>query len=388
MNRNITATLSAFLLLVLSACNQTNSSSNEKDSTVVDSLFPAAASYKTVIDQKEVGLFYLKNSKGASAAITNYGARLVSLLVPGKDGKLVDVVLGYDSISGYRKKGEPYFGAIIGRYGNRIGKATFTLDGKAYHLDANDGANSLHGGSKGFHAQVWDAKQLSDSALQFSYTSPDMEGGYPGELKAVVTYTLTGDNELKIDYSATTDKATSVNLTNHAYFNLNGEGSGTINDHLLMINADAITPVDSTLIPTGAIQPVANTPFDFRTPTAIGARVDSADEQLKNGKGYDHNFVLKDSSKTSHLAATAYGPATGIFMEVYTTEPGLQFYGGNFLTGADKDGKHGKSYGYRTAFCLETQHFPDAPNKPNFASTILKPGTTYTTTTSYKFSVK
>lgn len=388
MSRNLIATTCAFFLLGLSACNQTNTTVTEKDNAVADSLFPAASKFKTAIDQKDVDLYFLKNSAGASAAITNYGARLVGLAVPDKSGKLVDVVLGYDSLSGYRKKGEPYFGAIIGRYGNRIGKATFTLDGTAYKLDVNDGPNTLHGGLKGFHAQVWDAKQLSDSSLQFSYTSPDMEGGYPGELKAVVTYTLTGDNELKIDYTATTNKATPVNLTNHAYFNLNGEGSATINDHLLMINADAITPVDSTLIPTGAILPVDNTPFDFRTPTAIGARVDSVNEQLKNGKGYDHNFVLKDSSKTSHLAATAYGAATGIFMEVYTTEPGIQFYGGNFLTGADKDGKHGHSYGYRSAFCLETQHFPDAPNKPNFASTILKPGDSYTTSTVYKFSVK
>ena len=252
----------------------------------------------------------------------------------------------------------------------------------------NDGPNSLHGGSKGFHAVIWDGKQLSDSAVEFSYTSPDMEMGYPGELKTVVTYSLTPDNALKIDYTATTNKATPVNLTNHAYFNLNGEGSSTINDHLLMINADAITPVDSTLIPTGVIKPVANTPFDFRKPTGIGSRVDSADEQLKNGKGYDHNFVLRDSSKSSHLAATVYGPQTGIFMEVYTTEPGIQFYGGNFLNGKDNDGKHGHAYGYRSALCLETQHFPDSPNKPSFPSTILNPGETYKTTTSYKFSVK
>lgn len=373
----------ASMALIISCGEAPDSTAHDNDS-----LFPSQSAFQTTIDQKRADLFYLKNAAGARAAITNYGARLVGLAVPGKTGELVDVVLGYDSIGSYQKEGEPYFGAIIGRYGNRIGKASFKLNDSTYTLDANNGPNSLHGGSMGFHAQMWDANQLSDSAIQFTYTSPDMQGGYPGELKVLVTYTLTGNNELKIDYEATTSKATPVNLTNHAYFNLNGEGSGTINDHLLMINADYFTPVDSGLIPTGKLQPVANTPFDFRTPTPIGARLDSADEQLKSGKGYDHNFALNDSSGNSHLAATVYGPKTGIYMEVYTTEPGLQFYGGNFLTGESKDGKHGKSYGHRTAFCLETQHFPDAPNQAGFASTILKPGEKYTTSTSYKFSVK
>jgi aldose 1-epimerase len=370
------------------ACNSNTVNTGTPGNNAADSIFPPSTAYKMTVDNKEAGLFHIKNSQGAMAAITNYGARIVGLAVPAKDGKLVDVVLGYDSLSGYMKKGEPFFGAIIGRYGNRIGKAKFSLNGTDYQLEANDGSNTLHGGSKGFHAVIWDAKQLSDSSLEFSYTSPDNEMGYPGELKTVVTYTLGAGNELKIDYSATTTKATPVNLTNHAYFNLNGEGSSTINDHLLMINADAFTPVDSTLIPTGVLQPVANTPFDFTSPTAIGSRVDSVDDQLKNGKGYDHNFVLRDSSKSMKLAATVYGPQTGIFMEVFTTEPGIQFYGGNFLTGKDNDGKHGHAYGYRSALCLETQHFPNSPNQASFPTTILNPGEVYKTTTTYKFSVK
>ena len=376
------------VLATLVSCNSNTSSTTNEVSNTADSIFPPASAYKMTIDNKESGLFYIKNASGSIAAITNFGARIVGLAVPSKDGKLVDVVLGYDSLGTYMKKGEPFFGAIIGRYGNRIGKAKFSLGGKEYQLDLNDGPNTLHGGSKGFHAVMWDAKQLNDSSLEFSYTSPDNEMGYPGELKSIVTYTLGAGNELKIDYAATTSKACPVNLTNHAYFNLNGEGSSTINDHLLMINADAFTPVDSTLIPTGVIQPVANTAFDFTKPTAIGLRVDSVDDQLKNGKGYDHNFVLRDSSKDMKLAATVYGPETGIFMEVFTTEPGIQFYGGNFLTGKENDGKHGHAYPYRSALCLETQHFPNSPNQASFPSTILNPGETYKTTTTYKFSEK
>ncbi|MES2648479.1 MAG: aldose epimerase family protein [Bacteroidota bacterium] len=389
MNKYFCSLATVALFASLVGCNNTPAgTSAETTAPVSDSLFPSPAAYKSTINGKETALYILKNSKGSMAAITNLGARLVGLAVPAKDGRLVDVVLGYDSVQTYMKKGEPYFGAIIGRYGNRIANAKFTLDNKEYKLDQNNGPNSLHGGATGFHARVWDAKQLNDSTLQLSYTSADMEEGYPGELKTTVTYTLSDDNALKIDYTANTTKATPVNLTNHAYFNLNGEGAATINDHELMINAAAFTPVDSTLIPTGVIQPVENTPFDFRNPTAIGARVDSIDQQLKNGKGYDHNFVLTDSSKSQKLAATVFGPATGIFMEVFTSEPGIQFYGGNFLTGKENDGKHGHSYGYRSALCLETQHFPDAPNQPNFPSTILKPGETYTTSTTYKFSVK
>lgn len=388
MKKNVIAFLGAGLMLVLAACNSTPSASTETATSSADSLLPQAANYKTDVAGKETALFYLKNSGGATAAVTSFGARLVGLTVPDKNGKLVNVVLGMDSASAYKKGSWWYFGATIGRYGNRIAKGKFSVDGTAYTLDINNAPNSLHGGKDGFWGKVWDAKQVSDSVVEFKYTSKDMEAGYPGTLNTTVTYTLGTENALNIAYSATTDKAGPVNLTNHAYFNLNGEGSGSINDHLLTINSDAITAVDSTLIPTGERMPVAGTPFDFNTATAIGARIDSPHVQLKRGIGYDHNYILKDSSKTLHQAATVYGPSTGIFMEVLTTEPGVQFYGGNFMTDTDHDGIKGKAYPYRTGLCLETQHFPDSPNQPSFPSTILKPGETYSTNTTYKFSVK
>jgi len=341
--------------------------------------------YNTTVDGKAVTLYTLKNGNGATVTITNYGGRIVSLLVPNKDDQLTDVVLGYDSIGAYRKKGEPFFGALIGRYGNRIGKGKFTLNGKQYTLQLNDGPNTLHGGTDGFYAKVWEAKQVDGKKLELNYVSKDGEAGYPGKLDVKVVYTLTDDNALQIDYTAKTDQATVVNLTNHAYFNLNGEGNKSILDHELMIAADAITPVDSTLIPTGKLLPVAGTAFDFTKPKTIGKSIEEKEEQLKFGKGYDHNFALnKHDDKTP--VATVKSNLTGIKMEVYTSEPGLQFYSGNFLTGADKDGKGGKSYPFRSAICLETQHFPDAPNHANFASTELKPGQTYKTSTTYKFS--
>ncbi|MGN7990376.1 aldose epimerase family protein [Pedobacter sp. 22226] len=342
-----------------------------------------SSKYASTIDGKSVKLYTLKNKKGASVSITNYGGRIVSLLVPDKNNKLTDVVLGYDSLGAYRKKGEPFFGALIGRYGNRIGKGKFTLDGKEYHLQLNDGVNTLHGGNDGFFSKVWDAKQ-DGQKLALSYVSKDGEAGYPGKLDVKVIYTLTDDNALQIDYLATTDKATVVNLTNHAYFNLNGEGNKTILDHELKIDANAYTPVDSTLIPTGKLQPVAGTAFDFNKAKTIGKSIEENDQQLKFGEGYDHNFVLAHHDGKTPVAVVK-SPVTGITLEVYTTEPGLQFYSGNFLTGADKDGKGGKSYPHRSAFCLETQHFPDAPNHANFASTVLKPGETYKTSTTYKF---
>jgi aldose 1-epimerase len=310
--------------------------------------------------------------------------------VPDKNGALTDVSVGYDSIGKYIHQPESYFGAIVGRYGNRIAKGKFKLEGKEYKLATNNGANHLHGGLKGFGARVWDAKQLNDSTLELTYISKDMEEGYPGSVQSKVTYTLSGDggNSLKIDYDATTDKPTVLNLTNHTYFNLNGQGSGTINNHLLQLNADNYTPVDSTLIPTGKIEPVAGTPFDFRQPTAIGARIDSPNQQLKFGKGYDHNFVLNPNKGTGlNLAATVLGDQSGIFMEVLTDQPGIQFYGGNFMTGSNPL-KGGKKDDHRTAFCLETQHYPDSPNQPSFPSTELKPGQQYKTSTVYKFSVK
>lgn len=357
-----------FLTLLFTACNPNTS----KDS-----------SFKTTIDGKAVQLYTLTNKSGASVSITNYGGRVVSIVVPDKDNKMVDVSLGYDSLKSYRKEGEPFFGALIGRYGNRIGKGKFTLEGNQYQLQLNNGPNTLHGGNDGFFSKVWDAKQ-DGQKLELTYLSKDGEAGYPGNLNVKVVYTLTDDNALKIDYTATTDKTTIVNLTNHTYFNLSGEGSATILDHELMIAADAYTPVDSTLIPTGELRSVKGTAFDFTTAKTIGKEVENIDEQLKFGKGYDHNFALnKNDGKTA--VARVKSLVSGIIMEIYTTEPGLQFYCGNFMDGVDKDGKGGKSYPHRSAFCLETQHFPDAPNHINFASTVLKPGQTYTSSTTYKF---
>ncbi|TDG34944.1 galactose mutarotase [Pedobacter changchengzhani] len=379
MKKNIKVLFYAACLAIgLSSC-ASGGNKTVKEFATLDS-----AKFTTTIDGKSVKLYHLTNKSGASVAITNLGGRVVSILMPDKDNKLVDVALGYDSVGTYLKKGEPFFGAIIGRYGNRIGKGQFTLDGKAYQLQLNNGPNTLHGGDDGFFKQVWDAKQ-DGHKLELTYSSKDGEAGYPGKLDVKVVYTLTDDNALKIDYTATTDKNTIINLTNHTYFNLSGEGSKTILDHELMIAADSITPVDSTLIPTGKLMAVKGTPFDFNTAKAIGKDIGQKDEQLKFGIGYDHNFALnKHDDKT--IVASIMSPVTGIKMDIYTDQPGLQFYCGNFLDGKDKDGKGGKAYPHRSAFCLETQHFPDAPNHPNFASTELKPGETYKTSTTYKFS--
>lgn len=341
-------------------------------------------------DGKKVDLYTLTNAKGVVMAVTNYGGIMVSLLVPDKAGKMGDIVLGYNDVAGYVKN-NPYFGSIVGRYGNRIGKAKFSLDGKEYTLAANNGENSLHGGVKGFDKVVWDAKEVkADNAVgvELKYLSKDMEEGFPGNLSVTVTYWLTNDNEFKLDYLATTDKATVVNLTHHSYFNLAGEGSGDILGHELMMNADKYTPVDVGLIPTGELPAVEGTPMDFKKPTAVGARIDADFEQLKFGKGYDHNWVLNQKKPGEMtLAATVYEPKSGRFMEVMTTEPGLQLYTGNFLDGSII-GKSGKAYAFRNALCLETQHFPDSPNKPDFPSVVLQPGETYKTTTIYKFSTK
>ncbi|WP_421939858.1 aldose epimerase family protein [Pedobacter sp.] len=381
MKKRFLSTISFAALCLAVSFTSCNSGSGTKSETTAQS---DSSQYNTTIDGKAVKLFTLKNKSGASVSITNYGGRVISLLVPDKNNKLTDVVLGYDSIGAYRKKGEPFFGALIGRYGNRIGKGTFTLDGKTYNLQLNDGPNTLHGGTDGFFSKVWDATQVDAQKLELSYISKDGEAGYPGTLNVKVVYTLKDDNALQIDYTATTDKATVVNLTNHAYFNLNGEGDSTILNHELMIDANAYTPVDSTLIPTGKLTPVAGTAFDFNKAKAIGKSIDENDQQLKYGKGYDHNFALTHHDGKTPVAKVT-SPVTGITLEVYTVEPGLQFYSGNFLTGADHDGKGGKAYPHRSAFCLETQHFPDAPNHANFASTVLKPGETYQTSTTYKF---
>ncbi len=343
--------------------------------------------FGTTPDGKEVNLYTLKNAKGCEVKITNYGGIVISLTVPDKDGNLGDVVLGYDNLDGYIKN-SPYFGALIGRYGNRIGKAKFTLDGKTYTLAANDGENHLHGGKVGFDKVVWDAKEIKESGnvgLELTYFSKDGEEGYPGNLTCTVKYLWTNKNELKIEYEATTDKTTVVNLTHHSYFNLACQGN--ILDHQLMMRADKFTPVDKGLIPTSDLSDVKDTPMDFTKLTAIGSRIDQDDEQLKYGLGYDHNWVLFSYTGAMRMVASVYEPTSGRVMEVYTTEPGLQFYSGNFLDGTIT-GKNGVVYQHRTGLCLETQHFPDSPNKPDFPSTTLKPGEKYSTTTIYKFKTK
>lgn len=375
--------------LISTGCgNQDDASEKNVQTTQTDSMIPSRTAFQSTIDGKQTDLYILKNANGMTAAITNYGGRLVSLLVPDSSGKMVDVIVGFDSVSTFKNSSEPYFGAIIGRYGNRIAKGKFTLDGKEYTLATNNGSNHLHGGKKGFQDVVWDAKQVGDSVLELSYLSKDMEEGYPGNLTVKVTYNLNSNNELKIDYNATTDKKTVVNLTNHAFFNLNGYNAGTINNHILQINADRYTPVDSTLIPTGKLEPVENTAFDFRQPTAIATNLAKDGEQIKNGNGFDHNYVLNEPGTDGmHKAATIVGDKTGIVMEVITQEPGLQFYGGNFMQSKNKM-KGGIADEFRTAFCLETQHFPDSPNQSSFPSTVLEPGKTYETTSIYRFSTK
>jgi aldose 1-epimerase len=333
-----------------------------------------------------VQIFTLTNEHGLEARISTYGGAVVSLKTPDRAGKMADIVLGFDSLEGYLNPAEPYFGALIGRYGNRIGHAKFTLNGKQYTLPVNNGENTLHGGNKGFDKVVWTPRELPDGGLELTYTSKDGEEGFPGTLKTTVEYHLTAANELKIDYTATTDKDTVLNLTNHSYWNLKGAGNGTILDHVLTIKASKFTPVDSGLIPTGELKPVAGTPFDFTTPPVVGARIEQKDEQLKLGNGYDHNFVLDRSGSGLSLAARVEEPASGRVMEVETTEPAVQFYTGNFLDGTLK-GKGGHVYQQRAALCLETQHYPDSPNKPSFPTTVLKAGQTYKSTTVYRFSV-
>lgn len=382
-----------FMLSAISLAAACNNSAEPAKEVTADSsaatlpVLPSWAAYQQNIDGKSTDLYVLKNKNNMQAAITNYGGRLVSLLVPGKKNNLVDVVTGFDSVQQYVNSTEPYFGATIGRYGNRISKGKFSLDGKEYSLFTNNGPNTLHGGKKGFQYVVWDAKQIGDSILELSYLSRDMEEGFPGNLKVKVVYQLTDNNELKLSYEALTDKKTVVNLTNHAFFNLNGQGTGTINNHTLTINADKYTTVDSTLIPLGKNEPVENTPFDFRKPATIGSRIEVKDVQLKNGSGYDHNYVL-NANKENGLkhAASVVADKTGIVMDLYTQEPGLQFYGGNFMQSKNSM-KGGVKDDFRTAFCLETQHFPDSPNQPSFPSTVLEPGKVYKTSSIYKFSV-
>jgi aldose 1-epimerase len=331
-----------------------------------------------------VSLYTLTNSHGMEARIMTYGGILVSLKTPDRKGALADVVLGHDDLAGYVADSKTFFGALIGRYANRIGHAQFTLEGVTYKLPKNDGENSLHGGPQGFDKHVWTGRELPDG-VELTYLSKDGEAGYPGNLTAVVSYRLTDDNRLQIHYTATTDKPTVVNLTNHSYWNLKGGGDALA--HLVTLNADRFTPVDSGLIPTGELKPVAGTPFDFRKATEPGARIGQADAQLKLGNGYDHNWVLNKNGLGLTLAARVEETSTGRVMEVYTDQPGIQFYTGNFLDGAVK-GKGGVPANQHTALCFETQHYPDTPNKPSFPSAELKPGQKYATTTEFRFSAK
>jgi aldose 1-epimerase len=348
----------------------------------------ARAAFGTTPDGDAVETFTLRNQNGLEMRVISLGGIITHLRTPDRTGTMADIVLGFDALDGYLKD-HPFFGAVIGRYGNRIANARFTIDGTAYPLAANNGPNHLHGGVKGFHTAVWNAEPADTGEgprLVLTRTSPDGEEGYPGNLTVKVTYTLTHRNELAIEYEATADKATHVNLTQHSYFNLAGHNAGDILGHELLIDADRYTPVDETLIPTGELAPVAGTPFDFRQSTAIGARINQAgDQQLAFGKGYDHNWVTNGSG--FRRVARAFDPKSGRTLEVATTEPGLQFYSGNFLDGSIT-GKDGAVYGHRTGFCLETQHFPDSPNKPSFPTTLLRPGETYRTRTVYAFGVQ
>lgn len=366
------------LVIMANSCSTESRYSNVKRSD-----------FQSVVDGKNTDLYTLKNKNGVEITVTNFGARVVELWVPDRNGKFEDIVLGHDHIDKYvNYKGERFLGATIGRYGNRIANGKFELDGVEYRLPTNNDPNSLHGGTKGFDMVVWDVKQVSPQILEFTYLSKDGEQGYPGNLHVKMTYKLTDDNEFAVIHKATTDKRTVVNLTHHSFFNLHGAGNGTINDHELMINADKFTPVNDVLIPTGEQLSVEDTPMDFQKPTAIGKRVDDNYEQLTFGNGYDHNWILKrESKKGLELAATVYEPTSGRFMKVFTTEPGIQFYGGNFFDGTEI-GKGGKKYEYRASLALETQHFPDSPNQPDFPSTVLDPGENYNHICIYKFSVK
>jgi aldose 1-epimerase len=339
-------------------------------------------------DGRTVDIYTLKNSKGLEVEITNYGGAVVAIRTRDRRGRMGDIALGYDEPSGYVAD-TSYFGALIGRYGNRIARGVFKLNGIEYQLARNNDPNHLHGGVVGFNKVVWQASEVTRKdgvGLELTYLSKDNEEGYPGNLNVTATYVLTNANELRIEYSATTDKDTVVNLTHHSYFNLAGAGAGDVLSHVLKINADRFTPVDATLIPTGELKAVKGTPFDFNAPTAIGSRINQTDEQLVRGNGYDHNFVLSKMGRELSLAANVYEPKSGRILEMWTTEPAVQFYTGNFLNGVK--GKAGRVYNRRGGFCLEAQHFPDSPNQPAFPSTVLKPGERYTQTTVYKFTVK
>jgi aldose 1-epimerase len=375
--------LLVFVSLVLIVPSSIQARAQKGSPEVTESVFG------TMPDGRTISMFTLRNANGLEACITNFGGALVSLMVPDRMGNFEDVVLGYDSLSQYLVN-KPYLGVLVGRYANRISGGRFTLDGNAFELARNNDANHLHGGVMGLSRVLWNAKtemRKEGPALVLSYVSPDGEDGYPGTLSLSVVYLLTNRDELTIDYTANTDKATIINLTNHSYFNLTGAGTGSILMHDLEIAASRFTPIDDRLIPTGELRAVAGTPMDFRRLTLIGARIDAEDDQIVRARGYDHNWVLDKNEGEYSLAARLYDGRSGRLMEVYTSEPGLQFYSGNFLDGTDL-GKGGTSYRYRFGVCLETQHFPDSPNHPEFPSTVLRPGEQYRSRTSYRFLVR
>ncbi|MHC4461299.1 MAG: aldose epimerase family protein [Planctomycetota bacterium] len=389
--KNFVCLAAVLLIMAMMCCSCTKRDGDEKPSPKPQraELSVEKQNFGKTADGEAVELYTLTNSNGLKAKIMTYGGILVSLEVPDRNGKLTDVVLGYETLSGYVSN-NPYFGATVGRYANRIANGEFTLDGTRYELAKNNGENHLHGGIKGFDKVVWAAESFKEegaAGLKLTYLSKDGEEGYPGNLTCTVTYTLTNDNGLKISFDALTDKATVVNLSHHSYFNLAGQGVGDILGHRLMINADRFTPVDAGLIPTGELRSVKGTPMDFTKPFAIGARINEDDQQLKYGGGYDHNWVLNKTGDELALAVRVYEPSSGRVMEVYTTEPGVQFYAGNFLDGSIT-GKGNKVYKHRYGFCLEPQHFPDSPNKPDFPSVVLRPGQRYAHITIYKFSVR
>ena len=377
-------------VLFIAACNNNDESKNTTDKKeAATSDMKAGITEKPfgTFEQKPVTEYTITNSHGMQVSVINYGGTVTRLITPDKNGAMGDVVTGFESLDGFLQKGVPYFGALIGRYGNRIAHGKFTLDGKTYTLAGNDHGNSLHGGNKGYDKVYWNIEKQGDNSLKCTYDSKDGEEGYPGNLKAEVVYTLTEDNGLKIDYTATTDKATPINLTNHCYFNLSAGKDSTILNHTLELKADKYTPVNDALIPTGKIEDVKGGPMDFTTAKMIGKDLPPSKGGNDKG-GYDHNWVLNKNGNTLEQVATLYEPNSGRVMEVMTTEPGIQFYSGNFLDGTLTNTKNGQKYVQHAALCLETQHFPDSPNEPTFPNTILKPGETYRQTTIYKFSVK
>lgn len=371
-------------LVVALGCQQKSSTKNRDDHTAMMQMDSIA--FAGQINSKDVHLYHLKNKQGVRAYFTNFGARVVGLWVPDKQGNLCDVVLGFSKAIAYNNAKEPFFGTIVGPFGNRIAKGMFQLDSQSFQLPINNGVNTLHGGFNGVHFANWTVKSISESSLTFAYTLPDKSEGFPGNIAMEVTYSLSDQNELTIAYEAQSDKKTVINLTNHAYFNLNGEGSGTILNHRLKLFADEFTPVDSTLIPTGKLEKLAGTPFDFSNEKTIGKDINVNDQQLFFGRGYDHNFVLnKQKEGEWYKAAHVVGDQSGIVMDILTQEPGIQFYSGNFMN-EQVQLKNGKKDSFRTAFCLEPQHFPDSPNHPNFPSTVLIPGQIYKSKSLYRFS--